>query len=417
MKRILIFDCWLPGYTYINELSQDNNVELLFVHTSSLQRGIPAKEYRIFKKQMDPPHWVVDFSEFMYSFECLFKVFKPDALLVLSLHHIEARTALTMAKRFDIATFFIPHGIFLLDYDVIANPNQVSFRRKFLRIISLPSRLFYYTLFFWRYFTSINEGRLRLNIWKGGIDVYFQMIGNFHGWQWKPSVKVQEYYGCLLDYLLLYNEEIEVYCKENYSIFTDAATFTRTGTLDSMRALRHEALADAACHSSGKFGYFISSPCSDYYSPEGMKAYIDVVNKLRVLCSRAACESFYYRPHPGEPSEFTEAVCAQAGVKIDWARDFAMFLSSEVICGTSSSMLYAAVARKKKIVIWNSNRLTVVPPYYEPLKSYPKALFDADLEIDENAIVQLSGLENAVASFPDMELKDPLKELVKILHR
>jgi predicted dehydrogenase len=113
MKTILIFDCWLPGFRYIEDLAEINeDVSICFVHTSSLQRGRPAEEYEQFASQYDIPEWVHDFAEFNCDFDQLFAAVNPDAVLVLSLHHLEARTVILAAKKNRIVTFFIPHGIF-----------------------------------------------------------------------------------------------------------------------------------------------------------------------------------------------------------------------------------------------------------------------------------------------------------------
>lgn len=417
MKKVLIFDCWLPGFTYLSELSEEKDVEVLFVHSSSLQIGDPAKEYKMFLENMNIPIWVKDFSEFQYCFDKLFNYFKPDAILVLSLHHIETRTALRFAKQYKIPSFFIPHGIFLLNYEIIERNISESAIEKLKKWSNKIKRVIYYTKFFWIFdFKYINKYQKKRNI-LNSIEVYIELIFKYNKWQWMPSEKIQKYYGRIIDNLLIYSSEFKIFCIEKYGIMTSGSSFIYTGTLDVMRVMKFNSNEEGEVSSFNKHAYFISSPSNDYYTTQGMAAYVNVVKHLRNLCVSIGCSDFYYRPHPGESRDFTESICGAAGVSIDYDRGFSTFLRSEVVCGTSSSMLLAAVAKKMKIVTWRSNRLTIVPPYYEPLKSYPKIDFDADTDSNEDWASRFKLLESDLVAYPDIELKNPLEQLCNIIHR
>lgn len=417
MKTILVFDCWLPGFTYINELAEEPGISVVFVHASSLQLGTPAREYRAFKEQYAAPEWVHDFSEFGYDFDTLFARTKPDALLVLSLHHLEARTALSFASRRKIPTYFIPHGIFLLGDGRIATGKRSGLLAKAMKAVSKLPRVIYYSKFFWKFHIQMVNRGLHDARLAQAVRSYFELLTKYFYWQWYPSPLVQDYYGASLNNMILYDSSIAEYYLKHYENMVSGANIISSGTLDMTR-IKRQVRNDPGILSAGtaqRYAYLISSPDPEDFVGDGRAIYAEVVRKLRILVQESGCEGLMYRPHPGEPAEFTKEICSIAGVEFDPRRDLANLVNAEIVCGTSSSLLYCAILLHRPIVIWNSKRLTLTPPYYEPLISYPTIPFDADLDCDEAALAALRTRREAVAD-PDLsDLGDPIADLVRLV--
>ena len=151
--RILVFDCWLPGFLYIKELANIKGVSILFVHNSESQLGQPAQEYQDFKRRIPIPDWVKDFSDYKKSFKSLFDSFKPDMVLVTSMHYVEHRSALLFAKKNNIFSAFIPHGIFKVDHGKVPVITNANNQTKLSQIFNKIPRVIYYSNFF--HFQSI----------------------------------------------------------------------------------------------------------------------------------------------------------------------------------------------------------------------------------------------------------------------
>ena len=66
----------------------------------------------------------------------------------------------------------------------------------------------------------------------------------------------------------------------------------------------------------------------------------------------------------------------------------------------------------KTIVNWTSQRLVFDLPYYEPLKSYPRIEFDADLDRDAEAINALKTATGHTPSADPSRIADPLADLM-----
>lgn len=419
--KILIFDCWLPGYTYVEDLKEKfSSVSVIFIHTSSLQMGSPAREYKAFKARFNIPDWVHDFSEFGYNFERLFKEVGPDAVLILSLHHLESRTAAYFAKNYNIPTCFIPHGIFFIGkspYFISSADNNI---RKILYAFLKIQRALYYTRFFWKFhFQAIAVGVRKLQLITAAIS-YFKMMTRYFYWQWWPSKITQKYYKNIIDYMILYDSFIESHYKNEYGAMVEKSKFIRSGTLDLGRISRYFSKYRAENSDNvslkGRYAYHISSPSPKwFYSEESISIYGDIVGNLRNFVLLAGYDDLIYRPHPGEPDDFTRKVCALAGVQLDLDRSIANLATASVVCGTSSSLMYSAVILNKPIVIVQSQRLEMFAPYYEPLLSYPTIPFDADGKGDAAALDALKSSRMEDRQIDISQIRDPFADLVDLV--
>ncbi|NIJ63650.1 hypothetical protein FHR20_000581 [Sphingomonas leidyi] len=419
-KTILVFDCWLPGFTYVAELANEPGISLVFVHTSSMQTGEPAKEYRSFRKQYDAPSWVHDFSEFDYDFKRLFEQIRPDALLVTSLHHIEDRTALRFAKSRNVPTYFIPHGIFLLrDSPPPAEGiKKKGIPGKLATLFSKLPRVAYYTRFFWKFHFQMVRSGSRKNDFRRALQVYRTLIADYFSWQWHPNEAVQQYYRASIDTLILYDASIADYFEANFGAITSGATVVESGTLDVTRLLRqlHDTPHTRRTRQGKGQAYFISSPYPEYFSDrDSRRACAEILARLAALVREAGFDNLIYRPHPGEPAEFTAEISRASGAEIDTNRSFTRLVEANLVIGTSSSLLYSAVLLRKPIAIWTTRRIKIDLPYYEPLISYPKIAIDADEPRDEGALAQLSALEIGDAELDLSGLKDPIADLARMV--
>lgn len=417
MKTILIFDCWLPGFTYIKELAEEPGVKVIFVHTSSLQLGPPAREYKAFRAQLDTPEWVYDFSDFDYDFDTLLSRVKPDALLVMSLHHLEARTALLFASLRGIPTHFIPHGIFLVgDRENKTEKHSRALQKISKYIFKLP-RVVYYSKFFWKYHAQmINRGLIRIDF-KHTFKVYIELLTRYFHWQWLPSSLVQNYYKNSIGHLILYDSTIADYYRSNYGEIVAEANFIDSGTLDMTRIIRQIRRDPTMLTKqvSGKYAYLISSPYPDFFTGPNKTVYADIVRKLRIMVQSCGFDGLMYRPHPGEPAEFVKQICIAAGTEVDPKKDFSNLVNAAAVCGTSSTLLYCAVLLKKPIIIWDSKRLKVDPPYYEPLRSYPTIPFNADVEFDREALSAVRSVRETGNDIDFAELGDPIADMLEVV--
>ncbi|MBJ3785068.1 hypothetical protein [Devosia sediminis] len=417
MKTILAFDCWLPGFTYVKDIvSRDPSINLIFVHTSSMQTGAPAREYQDFKVKYPALDWVRDFSDFDYDFKTLFDRIKPDALLVTSLHHIEDRTALIYAKHRKVPSYFIPHGIFFLRDAPPVTDTPTGFVAKLRRLFFKLPRVAYYTNFFWRFhFAFRREGVVSADL-RTAIATYRALIGNYFYWQWKPAAATQDYYARAIDTLIIYDASLTDHYHKNYGRIVDGSRFVTSGTLDVAKLTSHLQSNPDLAPSSQRIAYFVSSPYTEYFEEPLASIYKDMVQKLRDLVLAAGYDSLIYRPHPGEPDEFTQFMCADLNIEIDTAGGVGGLITSELICGTSSSLLYIAVILQKKILILDSHRIPVDLPYYEPLLSYPAVQFNADLDRDEKALADLR-VQTGRTGKPDIsELKDPVTDFINLVY-
>jgi hypothetical protein len=417
MKTILVFDVWLPGFSYIKELADEPGVKVVFVHTSSLQTGQPRREYESFRRQMQQPSWVHDFSEFDYCFSTLFERTQPDALLVLSLHHIEARTALYFAKHHGISTYFIPHGIFLLGDKPFGHEEKKGIFLKLSLSLKMLPRAGYYIRFFSKFHEQMVRTGLRALQPLATLSALLELISRYYHWQWHPSAKAQGYYGPLIDNLILYDSSISKYYQQSYGIMVKGANTIASGTLDTtrlIRGLRGKELSPIVSEERN-IVYFISSPYPDYFSHDNTAIYAEILLKLNNAVIDAGFDGLIYRAHPGEPAEFSTRVCQIARIDRDKNPGLSDFISAKAICGTSSSMLYCAVIMAKPIIIWSTTRLTVCPPYYEPLMSYSTISFDADAECNDEALQALHRINNASPELDISKLKDPIADLVQLV--
>ena len=417
MKTILVFDCWLPGYKYIRDLSTDFGVRLIFIHTGSLHLGAPANEHKSFLKDPDTPSWVFDFKDFGYCFSTLFSKTKPDAILVLSLHHIESRTALVFAHHMGLESFFIPHGIFVLNSASIVKRPQLSFRDYLKYIwIKIPRAVFYT-----RFFLQFHDQMVRNNFKKWNMYNILQVLScllfKFDTWQHRPNWVVQSYYNNIIDNIIIYDNDIKNYYIKNYGLMVGEAQFYMSGTLDGGKLGRQmkSGLIGTGENAATKVAYFISTPYTEYFIEPNTGTYVDIIRNIKFAVNAAGFERFVYRPHPGEPTEFAEHICAEVGADIDRRSDLMGIVESSVICSTSSSLLYCAILLGKPIVTWSSRRLVFDCPYYEPLISYPRIAIDADLECDETAISALRTSQNDPVSSNMTDLLDPLSDLVRLV--
>lgn len=415
MKTILVFDCWLPGFTYVKDLAHyAEDVRVVFVHTSSLQTGAPAREYRDFKRKFDIPEWVHDFSDFTYDFDRLIESVKPDALLVLSLHHLEARTALLFAKQNGIPSYFIPHGIFLFRDDPSEGRRPPGPYAKIANAFSKLPRIWYYSSFFWRFhFALRREGQRPFAL---AVRCYLNLIRRYYVWQWKPTAETQQYYADAIDQLIVYDNTLKDYYDRFYGAIVGQSEFLLSGTLDMARLVRHFKEAGSTPPASTKEAYYISSPYPDYFTDANATIYAGLVGKLKKLVEDAGYDRLVYRPHPGEPADFTTKICSDAGVELDRSSDIGKLIAAQAVCGTSSSLLYAAVVLKKTIVILDTQQLKVDAPYYEPLISYPKVSFNADLDEDPHALADLQASFDRENAETDLsQLRDPISDLVGLV--
>lgn len=417
MMTVLMFDCWLPGFTYVKEIvNRSDAVKVVFVHTSSLQTGAPAREYRDFRQKYPPLEWVYDFSEFNYDFKTLFERVKPDALLVMSLHHIEDRTALLYAKHLGVPSYFIPHGIFLLRDAPPATDIPHGFNAKIRRVFSKLPRVAYYTHFFWRFHFAFRREGVISSPLPVALAVYRALIGDYFYWQWRPNNETQNYYTRAIDNLIVYDVSLESFYRERYGSIVEGARFFASGTLDVAKLTSHLQDNPDLSVASERIAYFVSSPYTEYFDEPQASICKDLVRKLRELVLAAGYERLVYRPHPGEPAQFTHYMCSDLDIEVDAAGGVGGLVTSELICGMSSSLMYLAVILKKKILILDSHRIPVDLPYYEPLLSYPAVQFNGDLEADEKALADLV-VQAGRTEKPDVsELKDPVTDFINLLY-
>jgi len=417
MKTVLIFDCWLPGFTYVKDIvSRNDVVKVVFVHTSSMQTGAPAREYKDFKKKFPALDWVHDFSEFSYDFKTLFDRIKPDALLVMSLHHIEDRTALLYAKSRRVPSYFIPHGIFLLRDSPPAENTPKGLGAKIQRFVDKLPRVAYYTRFFWRFHSAFRRESVIATRLGPAIATYRALISGYFQWQWRPDAVTQAYYAGMIDNLIVYHAGLEDYYRENYGRLVEGSRFVASGTLDVAKLVSHLQNHPDFGLSDRRTAYFISSPYPEYFDEPNASICKEIVRRLRDLVLAAGYERLVYRPHPGETAEFTRFICADLDIEIDAAGGVGGLVTSELICSTSSSLLYIAIVLNKKILVLDSKRIRVDTPYYEPLISYPKVEFNADLDPDNSALSGLLAQTPRTDRFDAAELKDPVTDFISLLY-
>lgn len=417
--KILVFDCWLPGYIYIQELAERKDVSLIFVHNSNKQLGMPAKEYLEFKRSMHPPQWVHNFSDFGNNFNILFKRVKPDILLVTSMHYVEHRSALLFAKKHNIFTAFIPHGIFGMD----APKKTISLgvRGWLEKVIKKIPRAIYYTDLYWR--THFQIQRTERPPVVETIKNYIELIVKYPRWQWRPSKSTQAYYSGILKSAFIYDYSVERFYKANsWELFRET-DFIKSGTLDSGKLLRVLALKPKLLckeNNSMHVAYFVSSPNTDYFIANGAIILAGLLKKLSLIVISSGYAKLIYRRHPGEPQWFVDQVCQLAEIEKDQKPGIEGLISADLVCGASSSLMYNAVILKKPIIIIESGQLYIDAPYYEPLISYPKITINLDLELAELLNIYKLPVSKTIlqrATDVTTENLDPLESMLEYFSR
>lgn len=414
--RILVFDCWLPGFLYIKELAGMDHVSLTYVHNSESQMGQPAREYKDFKARLNVPIWVKDFSEFNKDFRRLFEEVKPDIVLVTSMHYVEHRAALQFAKEYGVLRAFIPHGIFQLNHNVqfATGARNKSLMGKILD--KVPRALYYFNLFWMCHFQRNPSSRGTL--W-GAFSCFYNLLRHYSNWQWRPAVNVQLYYSDLLDVALVYDPSLKDFYLENSREIFKNADFIITGTLDSGKLLREIKSKPSLLQvnkNSSSHAYFVSSPYPEYFTEHGAATLAELLRRLKTVVASAGCQQLIYRAHPGEPGWFVDKVCTLAGLVCDTEPGTEGLIRAGLICGTSSSLLYNAVLLRKPLVVVASRKIRFDVPYYEPLISYPKIVIDLDSDL-EALIIEHSAAISAIITLQEevfsLQATDPLVSLLK----
>lgn len=413
--RILVFDCWLPGFQYVRHLADTPGVSITFIHNSKRQLGLPAQEYKDFKESLSPPDWVKDFTEYGHRFETMFDVEKPDVILVLSMHYLECRSALLFATDKGVFRAFIPHGIFLLDRNAIS-ASPTSLLGKLKRLVQKFPRALYYARLFWSAHYQIAPEQ-RCNLWKS-LSCCKNMLFSYSDWQWTPPKVVQSYYSEILDLAIVHDKGVVDYFKSNLGSIVERTEFVVSGTLDSgkiLAALSAERASTIHASEDTPFAYYISSPYPEDFTTKGAMILGELMRKLQMVLRHVGCDRLIYRPHPGEPNWFVVQVCESKAIEVDWSRDMTGVIHSSLVCGTSSSLLYNAISISKPVVTVSSQRFKMDSPYYEPLKSYPRIALDLDLDLDtlinKNGVALREAFEGRVAVSNPM-ISDPISVLL-----
>jgi hypothetical protein len=415
--RILVFDCWLPGFLYIRDLAEMEGISLTYVHNSESQLGQPSKEYKDFKTRLHPPVWVKDFGEYNRNFRCLFDIVKPHIVLVTSMHYVEHRSALLFAKEYNVLRVFIPHGIFQLDRRNIYTPTNTKGGRISRLFQKLPRALYYTNLFWNSHFQRSPRDRGTFQqAWFCFLDLLF----SYSDWQWTPARKVQSYYSDLLNWVIAYDESLKTFYSENSSGIFKNTKYCISGTLDTGKLLRAISIKPELIQSTIKtkpIAYYVSSPYPEYFSENGAAILAALLKKLKSVVISAGCSKLVYRGHPGEPGWFVDLVCELGGLQKDSAPGIEGLIEADLICGTSSSLMYNAILLEKPIVIISSAKIKLDSPYYEPLISYSKITLDLDLEeavlIESNNSLINRQLIDRKPIRTDL-LSDPLEKLINI---
>lgn len=421
--RILVFDCWLPGFLYIKHMADIENISLTFVHNSESQLGQPAKEYEDFKANLSPPFWVKDFKSYNKDFKCLFETVKPHVVLVLSMHYVECRSALMFAKDFNVLRAYIPHGIFLLDRGKLIT-SRPTITSSIKRIIQKIPRAFYYTNLFWS--SHFQRNPTKRGSFLNSLGCFRELLFQYSNWQFSPSETTLNYYADLVDVAIVYDKSIESHYRINSGSIFSNADFIISGTLDAGKILQELHSYDKSSSSildsqrSAPVAYYISSPYPEDFSVDKAKLLANQLNKLKTVLKSSGYENLVYRPHPGEPNWFSEMVCALNDIERDTTLEVNGLIRSDLICGTSSSLLYIAIKLSKPIITVKSTRFKMDEPYYEPLISYPRITFDLDFDIESLLKNHEKTLRDTLIKHPTNikpTLSDPVDELLKFVKR
>lgn len=416
--RVLVFDCWLPGFLYIKELARMEGVTLTYVHNSKSQKGKPAKEYEDFKTSLQTPVWVKDFVEFDKDFRRLFEVVKPDVLLVTSMHHAEDRSALLFAKEYGVLRAFIPHGIFQLNNNV-SSASETTNRSRIAKIFDKIPRAYYYSILFWSsHFQRNSSSRGTL---LGAISCFYELVRHYSDWQWRPAEIVQQYYFDLLDVALVYDPSLKEYYLKNSRGFFENTDFIISGTLDSGKLLRE--IKNKPCllrelKNTSAHAYYVSSPYPEYFTEDGAAVLAGLLRRLKTVVASAGCQQLVYRAHPGEPGWFADKVCALAELVRDTEPGTEGLIRATLICGTSSSLLYCAILLKKPLLTIASRKIRLDSPYYEPLISYPKIIIDLDSDLEVLIREHSAAISTAITRkdyISEILATDPLESLLEYI--
>ncbi|APX91418.1 hypothetical protein BV394_16140 (plasmid) [Brevirhabdus pacifica] len=417
-----MFDCWLPGFLYVRHIAERDDVDLIFVHNSESQTGQPAKEYKDFKANLQVPGWVSDFSQFGGDFNRMFDELKPDILLVTSMHYVECRSALMFAGARGAKTAFIPHGIFLLDRDKTPTAPSSGKSRLFALFTKIP-RVFYYTRLFWRaHFQRYGHKKLG-----PALACYKSLMTRYSRWQWSADPAAQTYYAGLLDLAIIYDPSVRDHYLEHSPKIFSRTRFVLAGTLDTGKILAEarktptaEIMDKPADEAGEKVAYYISSPYPENFNDAGAEILADLMGRLKLVAEAGGCDRLVYRPHPGEPSWFVDRVCAKAGIERDAMPGLGGLLAADLVCSTSSSLLYVAIKLGKPILVLRSGRFKADEPYFEPLISHPKIGFDGDADPQAEAARHGDELRRLLreAPRPDLgSLLDPADALLEAAER
>lgn len=350
--KVLIFDVWVLGFPYIQPIINNiKEVEVVFVHLSSLQMGLPRQESDVFYSNEEEPKQSIDFSFYDYDFNKLFKSVRPDLILVLSLHSIEARTICLAAKNCGIKSAFLPHGIFR-DSD-FGNLKGIYYKNMLKSLKYKLPRLWYYFKFYMKFtYPILKDARIKTGTI---IFDFLYFIFNFYNWQYQPSRNTLCAYNLIIDFVLFYSNPFKESILARYQNMVEGADFIFTETIDILKIRNSKKLVTR----KGKSVLLISSPPFSILNKGFHKVdvllnfYADLIVKL----GKIGFSIIKYRPHPSEnPQIFLKLNKTFPFLQKDLIVS-RFLIDCDLIVSPPSSYLFPAVLERKRIALIHGSKI------------------------------------------------------------
>ena len=358
-KKIYFLDSWSVGFQIIEPvikaLCQDK-FDLYFVHFDSLIKKYPDKLFtsNIIKSnaylKKSKICKGIDLSKYNFSAVDFFKNEEPDLLVFISIHNLEQRYFLNIAKHFNTRTMLVMHGL-ILDHVII---NKKSIFKKLLYPITKFNRLRYYTKLYRIYFEDLNKLR-KVNF---NVLLYLKILV----FREKYVNTIDKSESFTLDSICMINKKDRLFYSKYYN--QNKTKYKLVGHLDNHRLINYfESNKKEIFANSENNVIFFSQPLvAD--GTLSFRQYYKSLNLIKKSCDKLGL-NLVLRPHPRDDKNVIDKLKNNLKINISNKLIEEDLFRSKIVIGINSTVLVSANYINKNILIIDfgfANDFTAISP-------------------------------------------------------
>ncbi|WP_428741979.1 polysialyltransferase family glycosyltransferase [Tenacibaculum sp.] len=350
MIKIAFVDSWSVGFgivePLIKELRVNENYELLFVHYDSLHKKYPDKlvlsnlngaPEKLKKSQLIEG---VDFSKYNYSAKTFYEIESPDLLVFISIHNLEQRYFLNIAKKFNIPSILVMHGVILKD-KIIKKKRIVD---KLYYPFTKINRLRYYRSLFKFFVNDVKSLKLENNTAK-----YYQLLFKIIFKREEYVNRISEFDSFKVNTICTISDTDEDFYRKLYNQTPENTKYKLVGHMDLHKLSRYYKDNKNQIPKETNEVVFFSQP----YVGEGVisaKDYIQSLNVINKTCNDLGLK-FIVRPHPRDDMSFISKIKDDYNMILSNRSLEEDLIRSVCVIGINSTVLLTANLIEKNIII------------------------------------------------------------------